>query len=75
MSLKNKFMRSVILCAAALGLMVTMTSPIRASDSSDVAIGVFAGLLVSSLIYRNQIRKSNRGYVTSSDRYYNRLTL
>ncbi len=70
MSLKNKFLRSLILCAAALSLMATMISPARASDGSDVAIGVFAGLLITSLIYRNQTRQSNRGYVTSNDRYY-----
>jgi len=70
MSLKNKFMRSLILCAATLGLIATMTSPTRASDGSDVAIGVFAGLLITSLIYRNRTRQLNNGYVTSNDRYY-----
>ena len=69
MSLQNKFMRSLIICAAALGITASLIAPVRASDGSDVAIGVLGGVIIAGLIYKKYNRQHQRGYATSNRRY------
>jgi len=69
MSLQNKFMRSLIICAAALGITASLIPPAHAADGSDVAIGVLGGAIIAGLLYRSYNRQHQRGYATSNRRY------
>lgn len=71
MSLKNKFLHSIIIGATAIGLSAVFTPPAYAADGSDLALGVLGGLIIAGAIYSHKNRRANREYVTSNNRRYN----
>jgi hypothetical protein len=71
MSVKNKFLRSIIVCTATVGLATTLLSPTHAADSSDVIGGVFGGLLITKILHKNQNRQINSSIQSQQNHRYN----
>lgn len=71
MSIKYKFLRSIIVCATAFSLAITLSAPVRAADKSDVTLGIFGGLLIATAIHKSQNRQINRNIQSQHNHRYN----
>ena len=69
MSLKNKFLHSILIGATVIGLAAQLTTPARAADTSDVTLGLLGGLVIAGVIYQNKYRRDNRDYARVNQRH------
>ena len=74
MSVKNKFLRSNILCVIAVAVTITPISPTYAADSSDVIGGIFGGLLITTTLHKSQNRHINRSVQSQNNRQHDNRT-